>query len=237
MKFKLIISVIAVSLTANSQPTVIPQSFENLNPVAADDKWNAHVFVGAEYDTSVSQYSITEGMFEYEYVKPVCFITVHANQADKILVGFSRGSSDDPEFHFFKFSNGSFKHLFGLGGTQVYIPGNGNIYVSGIANNMFDMKQKFSFANDTVTEVPQPFYHVGQKTHTLKTVRLFSNTDYTEVIATLPANSEIEVVLATVNDDRSEYLFLIKTSFGLLGWWKMDSYHSQEISELYFHGD
>lgn len=84
-------------------------------------------------------------------------------------------------------------------------------------------------------EVSQPLYYVGQKTKTLKSITLSQTFKQLKPVAHLPANSSVEIIAAEAKD--SAHYFLIKTAFGLLGWWKLDSVYSQSIENLYFAGD
>lgn len=236
MKLRLLLSLLTISLQSLAQTIEVPQSFEALTPIVAKE-WVAYIFVGAEFDTNVSQYSFNQGSYENEPVDPICFVTISPEQTEKILIGFSEGASDDPEFYFFSLNNGSFKQLFSLTGGSLYIPGNGNLYLSAAANNMYEKKTKYKFEDNNIREVKQPYYHVGLKTQTLKTITIYSDESCTTPLATLPKKSEIEVIAAKESEDELEFSFLIKSSFGLLGWWKLDSYYSQKIEYLYFHGD
>ena len=196
-----------------------------------------YAFISQDSDKDVASIKIEDPYFEYEFIKPICITKIDKKAKSDYFVGFTEGPSGDPSFEFYKIENGEYKYKFGLPGLQVYIPGNGNIYTSGIVNNMFDVKAKFRFENDNVQEVSQPFYYVGFETKTLEHIKLYSDKSFSRVVATLPPNSEIELIAAETNSDRTKHYFLIKTSFGLLGWWELDDFFSKKIEGLYFRGD
>ena len=113
------------------------------------------------------------------------------------------------------------------------IPGNGSIYISGHTDNMFDTRKKFIYDGNKFNELIQPFYYVGLETFTIKPITLFSDTTLSNPVASLPENSEIEVLI-----NRND-LYLIRTSFGLTGWLKIGpvSPDYSPIKGLYFAGD
>lgn len=168
---------------------------------------------------------------------PVIFVKISPNQSKNILVCYSEGASDDPCYEFYTVNNGNYDFLFSVQGTQIFIPGNGFLYVSGHTNNIFDKHKKFRFTGKGVVEVPQPYYYVGLKTKTLQNIQLYSDYNCTKKLAVVAANSKIEVVAAEFSVDCKK--FLIKTPFGLLGWWKLDNDYpsSKKIKGLYYAGD
>src|SRR6056297_2650610 len=106
-------------------------------------------------------------------------------------VVYSPGPSGDPQFMFYKTTNTEMP-VFRVMALKAYIPGNGNIYVSGHTNNAFNMRRKYKVVNDELVETEQPFYYVGLKTKTLKPVDLYASRETKKKIAYLPANYSIE---------------------------------------------
>jgi hypothetical protein len=132
---------------------------------------------------------------------------------DEYYIVFSQGPSCDPIFEFYN-SIKIKKPNFSIKGIKLYIPGNGYIYVSGHTNNLFDTKKKFEIKANKLVEVEQPFYYVGLKTKTLKPVKLYNSQEFTNEIASLPENYDIEVLMY----DYKNKLFIVRTDFGLVGW-------------------
>jgi hypothetical protein len=136
----------------------------------------------------------------------------------------------EPEFRIFE--EGNKTPLDNISATALVIPGNGSIYTSGHMS-YFNARQKYDFVNNKITEVPQPFYYVGLKSHTLRTVNLYQDTNLKKVIATLPPNNEIEILLSAGG------LYLARTSFGLVGWTKLEAaqYRSVDVEGLFYNND
>ena len=234
MKKSLLI-ILLLPILVFSQNNQVPDSFKHLKKIRFQQRNFIDIFTSDEVDTNVSLISIDQGSFKYEPLHPICLVKINPNEP-KYLIGFCEGASDDPTFEIFKVVNNKYIHLDGVSGETIYIPGNGNIYVSGRMNEMFERKRKFQLKNDQLVEVKQPYYHVGMKTITKKPIKLYSNISCTESVASLPSNSQIEVLVSNIKDE-TEFKFLIKTSFGLIGWWELDSFYSEEVEGLWFLGD
>ncbi len=160
---------------------------------------------------------------------------ISSSGSDYIVV-FSWGASGDPSFQFFK--DGNFERsLFSIPGTHLYVPGNGSIYVSGHTNNLFNTRKKFKVRNEELDEVDQPFNYVGLKSKTRKPAKLYKTEKLSEVIASMPENYSVEVLVNKPGTD----LFLVKTDFGLTGWLEVsgrDQMSGVELIEgLYYRGD
>jgi len=109
--------------------------------------------------------------------------------------------------------------LGGFRADQVVIPGNGYIYTSCRDGEAFEIRRKFKIEDNKLIEIQQPFYYVGLKTRTLKPIELYNDLNWGIKIADIPANYEIEVLLAADKGEiQKKTPFLIKTSFGLVGW-------------------
>jgi hypothetical protein len=157
------------------------------------------------------------------------------SSTDEYFVVFSFGLSSDPAFWFYKSDNFE-KVAFSVSGLRLYIPGNGSIYVSGHTNNNFDVRKKYQLKDSKLIEIQQPFYYVGLKTKTLKPIKIYDSKKLENVIANLPENYKIEVLLSE-NDNSS--LFLVRTEFGLTGWIDL-GYIGQKpdkIDNIFFNGD
>ena len=159
---------------------------------------------------------------------------LEADCFEKYLVFYTPGMSADPAFYIFNKSNPD-SAIIGIGALHLYITSNGFFYIDGHTNNTFNTRQKFRIQKDEVKEVRQPFYYVGLKSKTKIPLTLYSDENMTKEVAKLSAGSSIEVLLA----DPAEYFrYLVKTSFGLVGWVEFEMvYLDDQIEGLFFKGD
>ncbi|MBR8538382.1 hypothetical protein KDU71_22615 [Carboxylicivirga sediminis] len=220
-------------LNCNAQQYKVPESFKHLKKVHLESYGQVFAFLPHDYETKIS---IEEKFNEENPVETIIGIA-NVNKTENLnyMITFTNAPSDDYSFSFYSIDKEKYEYKFTIGGKQLFIPGNGFAYVSGHTNNMFDKKRKIKFEKDTISEVKQPLYFVGLKTKTLKPIKLYESKEKKKIVASLPANSNIEVVVSEFSDDA--HYFLIKTSFGLLGWWELDFYYSREIENLFFAGD
>lgn len=95
---------------------------------------------------------------------------------------------------------------------------------------MFNERRKYTYNGKQFVEVKQPYLYVGLKT-TVKPLGseaaplvLYADKSQQTRVATLPVGTEIEVLL----QESSEW-YLVRTSFGLVGWTKvtMGAYDTQ----------
>jgi len=150
----------------------------------------------------------------------------------RYFIDFDSGPSADPSFVITDEKTGVV--LGSIGGESLIIPGNGFIYVSGRANRLHQEQAKYTIRDGKLVEIAQPFSYVGLKSKAKVPLKLLAKKDGGEVIANVPEGESLEVVLRD-----GEHL-LIKTNFGLLGWWKMNTNvmaDSAEIEGIYFAGD
>lgn len=229
MKNYFLILIAFFTSLAYSQTHVTPGSFEHLKKITIEENWDVYAFLPSNFIVDVN--SVDDNLDN----KRIGFVEIGKGQESEILMKFSYGMSDDPSFEFYKKESDKLIHLFSIEGQQIFIPGNGFIYVSGIANNAFDKKIKYKFVANEIHEVDQALYYVGLQTRTIKQVKLFSDKAQLKLLATLPKNTPIEVVASEFTEECQFYL--VKSSFGLLGWWKMDNWNSKEIENLFFRGD
>lgn len=144
------------------------------------------------------------------------------------------GGSWDPGCTILQETNGKLKKVIHIQGLHFAFPGNGNIYVDGHNNTMFNARRKYEWRDNTFVEIKQPFYFVGLETTTQSTIEIFTSQDYKQVVAALPKGSVISVVL-----NEGEH-YLVKTPFGLVGWVRIRDGASQEespIMGIYYAGD
>lgn len=155
------------------------------------------------------------------------------------VVDFDPGPSDDPAFVVYAENGANLNELidergepFIVGGLNLIIPGNGSLYVSGHTNNMFNERRKFKVMGNRVREIPQPFYYVGIGTVTTRPIKLYSSLSKKEVVAQLPKDAKIAVLV-----NKGEH-YLVKTSFGLVGWVHIPNYEYQTpLKGITYAGD
>ena len=198
-----------------------PQSFAHLKKVHIEG--SAFIFVDSSVDCTTKDRTQEENLEELGYQGPpvydVCVLTIGGKRTQ---VTFSNGASDDPYFEFYVLnSKGEYsKKTLGVAATTLYIPNGKNVYAEGWTNSMFNYRRKFSFDGSIFREVQQPMYYVGIKT-TVQNIEpnkksyltLYQDKTKSEKVAVIPQGGEIEVLLA----DGSEW-YLVRSSFGLVGW-------------------
>ena len=115
---------------------------------------------------------------------------------------------------------------------HLVIPGNGSIYAIGRTNQLHVKRRKFVILNSKLEEVKQPFLFVGLDSKANVAISLVSEKGGGNIVASIPKGERLHVVLS------DEDSLLIKTNFGLLGWFKTSgNRESPEIEGIYFDGD
>jgi len=166
----------------------------------------------------------------------IAYVKISPTQKSEIIVSYTNGPSDDPAFYFYKVLSGnSLQYLFHINCDNLYIPGNGNLYASGMSNNYFDVHRKYRFTGDNIKEIRQPFYYVGMTSKTHQAIKLYADKDCKYPIAGLPKGYTIIIIGAEFADIPLK--FLIRTPFGLVGWWKANSEMELQNIGLHFYGD
>jgi len=148
------------------------------------------------------------------------------------FIDFDPGPSADPSFIVTDEKTG--KEVGQIAADSLALPGNGFIYATARSNNMHLLYQKFAIRDGKLVEIKQPFSYVGLETKAKVPLTLKATQSGGETIASIPAGEPLQVVLSD-----GEQL-LIKTRFGLLGWWKMNTKvlpESAEIEGIYYAGD
>ena len=157
---------------------------------------------------------------------------------DSLTILFDGGMSDDPEFSIYRKDQ---KLLGHVSCVEMYINASGLVYTAGHANNMFNRRRKFQIQKDTLMEIKQPYYYVGIKGPVQKDITLYRGKTGTETVAQLPKGYEVEVLLAEplAKDYETDYLFLVRTDFGLVGWLRLtnEDMFGGVLTELFFNGD
>ncbi len=157
---------------------------------------------------------------------------------DSLNIIYSEGMSADPGFSICKQSG---KRIGDFSCLALYLTESGIIYTSGHTNSMFNKRRKLQIQNDTILEIQQPYRYVGMKGRTLKPITLYQEITGELIVAQLPENYEIEILLAesSANDFEVEYNYLVKSEFGLIGWLRItdEDIYGSILKELYYAGD
>jgi hypothetical protein len=148
-------------------------------------------------------------------------------------VEYDPGRGAEPAFVIYSLSRGDASEAGRIPGMRLYIPGNGALYSSGHASSMFDQRRKFTVYGGKLAEVRQPFYFVGLESRALMDLDLLSAKGSRSAVVRVPRGDPVTVLL---NDGE---WYLLKTSFGLLGWYKLqvESQFAAEIEGLFFAGE
>ncbi len=143
------------------------------------------------------------------------------------------GGSWDPGCTILQDDNGKLKEIIHIMGLHFAFPGNGNIYVEGHNDTMFNVRKKFEWRDGSFVEVKQPYNYVGLNTTTRESIQIFSSQEYNQTVASLPKGSSVTVLLNEGKD------YLIKTPFGLLGWIKIQESSQEDtpIWGIFWNGD
>lgn len=148
---------------------------------------------------------------------------------------YSEGPSDDPTFIVF-YKGEVILQAFG---TTLHLKGK-TIYIEGIANFYFNKKRKFQFINDEFQEIRQEFYDISVKGKLNFPIDIYQSEHFKNKVAHLPEGYQIEIVLGKTGGEYDDLeAILIKSEFGLLGWFdfKKIAYGKPLIYGFWFHGD
>jgi hypothetical protein len=245
MAARLIIFVLLIttSLTSFSQTKLY---FPNLTGVSIDTTDNVFFAYDKKFthfiNKSCSSLDRKDPLFCEKDSVPVEWIVIakfkNETLKDSLTIIYSEGLSADPEY-IVSTKTGEFISRFSC--KEFYINGSGTIYTSGHVNNMYNRRRKYQIQNDTIIEINQPYSYVGLKGKTLKAITLYKDTEGNEIVAQIPKDYEIEILLtgATTKDFEMDYNFLVKTDFGLVGWLRLtnEDTYGTVLKDLYFAGD
>ena len=245
-KLTLVVFGFCVFLTSISQDIKVLQSFENLSEIKIPNSWGD---ITIKYDPTIS-YIIAKKYKELESDYNNTFPDDYSGDCEGeygwLMLKTKLDRKTDkyyyisfmtcPETEFYIYEEGNKEPIDNLFALNLVISGNGVIYTSGHMGN-FDVRRKFEFSNGKFVEVEQPYYYVGLKSRTLNTINIYQTKDCQKLIATLPKDYEIEILL-TENPFTPE-LYLVRTSFGLVGWAKLKAgqYESIDVEGLFYNND
>ena len=208
----------------------LPQSFSFLSTLEVDR--DIYIHYNSNLTTVINNKKLIEEIDTHE-IRAIK-TKIDSKKDEYYYVDYFPGLSADPTFTIYKELPDTTIRIESFSGTDIYMPGNGNIYISGHTNNMYNKRFKYKIDGTDIKEIEQPFYYVGVKSNTTLPIQLYSDTTLTNEIVRIPNNSQVEVLL------NKEDLYLVKTSFGLLGWMKIKQYSlygNSPIEEIYYAGD
>lgn len=159
----------------------------------------------------------------------------NVNDSTKVEIHYTEAPSDDPRFIAVLDGNVILEET----GSILHFKGN-ILYIEGKANSFFDKKRKFQFVKNTFKEVNQPFYHIGIKGRLNFAIEIYQTDQFKKKLAALPKDYKIEVLVGqTGGEYNSLEKVLIKTEFGLVGWFNFKdiAFGQPLIDGLYYHGD
>jgi len=221
--FSIILLLVVINVTRSQS------IFSDLKRLTVDSSNHVSVYYNPSRSTLLTQVYKTEWG---EYGMRVLRSRLVPSLPDSFLIEYNEGPSGDPGFVVYRIEKDSLVQICGINGLNLVVPGNGFLYVDGHTDNMFDCRRKYLILRDSVKEIPQPFYYVGLDSKTKQEIRLYVDPTGTQLVATMPKGSAVQVVLSKGDD------YLIKTDFGLLGWITIESGSKETpIEGIYFAGD
>jgi len=232
------------SCFVKAQHVDVPVSFKYLKYIEVDDGmascgWdhNPMLFYN-ENITNLIQKQVLKGHplyfenAEYFFITDVARSKIDYKKDEYYRIIFSSAESCDPMYSIYKEAGDSLISMGTIECLDLFVPGNGYLYCRGHANTTYNKRKKYKLIEDQLVEVKQPYYHVGIRSEIIESIVLYTDKTLKEELAKLPKGAEVEVLL---NEDE---MFLVKTSFGLVGWWKPESlYPKSPVPGLYFRGD
>ena len=155
---------------------------------------------------------------------------------DKVIeFHYTEVPSQDPRF-IAVYNNES---VFVAAGTRLHLKGE-VLYVEGNANAFFDKRRKFEWKNNSYQEVKQPFYAINEIGKLNYAITIYEDKACTQKVALLPKGYAIEIVLGITGGEYDDLQkVLIKSKFGLLGWFNFEEaiVDPPLIDGFYFNGD
>lgn len=224
------IAAFAIFLSAHPQATAESETvpFPGLKTLAANDADTIGIL---HYESSLANVIRKVIDDEHDIVRLVSTPLAKAAKT-RYFIDFDPGPSVDPVFVFTEESTNQI--VARISADSLFVPGNGFIYASGRSNNMHLERRKYEIKSGELVEVRQPFAYVGLDTKANVPLKLTTEKNGGEVIANIPKDGSLQVVIR-----EGEYL-LIRTTFGLVGWWKMETNvlkGNEEIEGIYYAGD
>lgn len=156
---------------------------------------------------------------------------IDRNKTDRYYIDFDPGASNDPAFAIFP--EGRESVIGTIDADQLVLPGNGFIYSIARTNRHFLERRKYFVHDNKLIESKQPYLYVGLETKANIDFSLYASTTGGDVVASIRKGDKISVLL---NEGDS---YLVRSSFGLLGWIKIQPGNQQStvIEGIFYAGD
>ncbi len=217
------------TVTNKTDTTIVITPFGSLKKLVIDQRHPIVTYYKPDISTVINDSIEIDGFETTRVIKT----RINSSSTHNYIITYDDFPSGDPAFTFYKTSNDTLIRIERIPGTELYIPGNNQLYVSGHTNNLFDQKKKYVLNDDQITEVEQPYNYVGIESSLETDIILYQDFSLETELARLTKGTTVSVLAAKENN------FLIKTPFGLLGWIKIESnlYPGTPIKEIYFAGD
>ena len=237
-KFSLfVLLLITASVHASEMPKIVPSPFPGLKTYQVPQNMGP-TSQQVSYDPAITQLLSAWGDEEprarredvYEDMQRLMVTQVDRTKHERYLVYFYDGASNDPAF--FLFNEKTKQKIGAIGTDYLLLPGNGFIYAIGRTDKFHLEHRKYMIRDEKIVEIQQPFLYVGVESRANVQISLKSVKTGGDIVATIPKGDRLFVVLS---DDKH---LLIKTSFGLLGWFEVrGNRENPEIEDIYFDGD
>lgn len=215
-------------------PQVDPSwsALDTLSSLALQDE-SHHIVLHYRPDlAAVINVKVKGEWFEIEgYSTRLASVRLSAQDTTEYVVDYNPGASNDPSFELHRERDGDMARLARLPGLEIWLPGNGALYVAGHTNSMFTTCRKYLVRQDHVEEVRQPVYAVDLDTRTRAPLILYADTVMAQVVEQVRAGEPVSV-LASQGD-----WFLLRTWFGLAGWARITQPWDGPVEGLYWAGD
>jgi len=187
------------------------------------------------YDASLTQVlnkPLNPGAKDEPEITRLASVQLNRDSEVRHFIDFDPGPSADPVYTITDEKTG--RKVGEIAADVLVTPGNGFIYAVGRTDKMHTERRKYAVKEGKLIEIEQPFSYVGLDTKANVALKLTAKKGGGETIADIPKGSEVQVVLRD-----GDYL-LLKSSFGLVGWWKMRKdvqAADAEIEGIYYAGD
>jgi hypothetical protein len=209
-----------------------PDSFDHLDTLRVNN-FGGTVFYDGNISKVINKKAV-HGKTVGSFTTDVIITKINRHKNIEYLIAFDAGPSDDPSYTILKIDKKDTLSIGSVFGDQkLVIPGNGYIYSIARANQICRTHKKYLIDDYNMEEVKQPFYYVGTESEALEDITLYQDTPFTTPVAKLPKGSQLTVLLMG-----EKKRLLIKTPFGLTGWYKLkNDYPRSELKGIFFAGD
>jgi len=109
---------------------------------------------------------------------------------------------------------------------MIYLPGDGCIYALTDGDDQFASRVKYCYVHGRFNEVSQPMQYIGMRSRAAHDLNLYSDESMTKQLGTISKGAFLEVLLGKGSS------YLIRDSFGLVGWGKTWDASSHDYGEV-----